>query len=320
LTVNEIPDSSGARVEELVPERAGRQQVRIGIFVLAGLIATVVLLFWLTDPAFFRGRYKITTAIENVMGLNKGAPVQMRGVTIGKVHSFEMERDGENVVVTLEIEGQWLIPEGSLAQIVTLGLMDPKTVEVLPGTGPGTIGGGASLPGRTVKGILDDTESLGEMGQIVLDRITQLLSDKNLDAISGSAEGLNKLLAAFSDIADIVESESGGVRELIASLNSAADGLAEATGPELRENLTSTLASADTLMGRLNTTSESIEGVVTSFETILARITNGQGTLGRLWASDTLYVSLEATIESARLLLDDIRENPERYMPGVSIF
>ena len=155
------------------------------------------------------------------MGLNKGAPVQMRGVTIGKVHSFEMERDGENVVVTLEIEGQWLIPEGSRAQVVTLGLMDPKTVEVLPGSGPGTIGGGASLPGRTVKGILDDTESLGEMGQIVLDRITQLLSDKNLDAISGSAEGLNKLVAELSDIADIVESESGGVRELIASLNSA---------------------------------------------------------------------------------------------------
>ncbi len=320
MTVNEIPGSSGAWVEELVPERAGRRQVRIGIFVLAGLIATVVLLFWLTDPAFFRGRYKITTAIENVMGLNKGAPVQMRGVTIGKVHSFEMERDGENVVVTLEIEGQWLIPEGSRAQVVTLGLMDPKTVEVLPGSGPGTIGSGASLPGRTVKGILDDTESLGEMGQIVLDRITRLLSDKNLDAISGSAEGLNKLVAELSDIADIVESESGGVRELIASLNSAADGFAEATGPELRENLTSTLASADTLMGRLNTTSESIEGVVTSFETILARIKNGQGTLGRLWASDTLYVSLEATIESARLLLDDIRENPERYMPGVSIF
>ena len=319
MTINEIPGSPDPQ-EELVPESAGSRQVRIGIFVLAGLIATITLLFWLTDPAFFRGRYKITTAIENVMGLNRGAPVQMRGVTIGKVHSFEMERDGESVVVTLEIEGQWLIPEGSRAQVVTLGLMDPKTVEVLPGSGPGTIGSGASLPGRTVKGILDDTESLGEMGQIVLDRITRLLSDKNLDAISGSAEGLNKLVAELSDIADIVESESGGVRELIASLNRAADGLAEATGPELRENLTSTLAGADTLMGRLNATSENIERVLASFETILTRIENGQGTLGRLWASDTLYISLTATIESARLLLDDIRENPERYMPGVSIF
>ena len=320
MTASEIPGSSDAQVEELVPERAERRQVRIGIFVLAGLIATITLLFWLTDPAFFRGRYMVTTAIENVMGLNKGAPVQMRGVTIGRVHSFEMEREGERVVVTLEIEGQWPIPEGSQAQIVTLGLMDPKTVEVLPGRGPGTIGDGASLPGRSVKGILDDTESLGEMGQIILDRIGLLLSDENLEAISGSLEGLDKLVVELSSIMDIVESESGGVRELIQSLNSAADGLAEATGPELRENLASTLAGADSLVRRLSATSESIEGLSASLETILARIENGQGTLGRLWASDTLYTSLTGMIESGRLLLDDIRENPGRYMPSVSVF
>jgi len=320
LTANEIPGSSHVQ-EELVPERSGSQQVRIGIFVLGGLIATIILLFWLTDPAFFRGRYKITTDIDNVMGLNKGAPVQMRGVTIGKVHSFEMAGDRENVMVTLEIEGQWPIPEGSLAQVVTLGLMDPKTVEVVPGPGPGTIGGGASLPGSAVKGLLDDTESLGEMGQDVLDRVSRLLSEENLEAIGGSAEGLNKLVGELSDIASTIESESEHVRELIQSLTTAADGLAEVTGPELRENLTSTLAVADTLMARLNTTSESIEGAVQSFETILTHIEDGQGTLGRLWASDTLYTNLTGAIESARLLLDDIRENPGRYINvSVSVF
>jgi len=320
LTASEIPGASDGQVEEFVPERAGGREVRIGIFVLAGMIATITLLYWLTDPAFFRGRYMITTAIENVMGLNKGAPVQMRGVTIGRVHGFEMEREGENVVVTLEIEGQWPIPEGSVAQIVTLGLMDPKTMEVLPGRGPGTIGDGASLPGRSVKGILDDTESLGEMGQIVLDRASRLLSAKNLDAISGSLEGLETLVGEFSAVADMVASQRASVEELIQSLSSAADGLAEVTGPELRENLTSTLAGADSLMTRLNATSENIEGVLGSLETILARIEDGQGTLGRLWASDSLYTNLSGAIESARLLLDDIRENPGRYMPSVSVF
>jgi phospholipid/cholesterol/gamma-HCH transport system substrate-binding protein len=289
------------------------------MFVLAGLISTILLLFWLTDPAFFRGRYKITTSIENVMGLNKGAPVQMRGVTVGKVHSLEMGREVENVVVTLEIEGQWLIPEGSIAQVVTLGLMDPKVVEVVRGPGPGTIGDGGSLPGSAVKGILDDTESLGEMGQAVLDRANRLLSDKNLDAISGSLEGLETLVAEFSDVADMVDSQRASLEELMQSLSSAADGIAEVTGPELRGNLTSTLAGADSLMGRLNATSENIEGVLASFETILTRIEDGQGTLGRLWASDTLYTNLTGAIESARLLLDDIRENPGRYI-NVSVF
>jgi phospholipid/cholesterol/gamma-HCH transport system substrate-binding protein len=46
---------------------------------------------------------------------------------------------------------------------------------------------------------------------------------------------------------------------------------------------------------------------------------NGEGTLGRLSVSDTLYTDLSAAIESARLLMDDLRENPGRYI-NVSIF
>ena len=319
MTVSEIPGSFDAYVEELVPERAGRRQVRIGMFVLAGLIATIYLLFLLTDPSTFRGRYKITTTVGTAMGLRTGDPVQMRGVTIGKVHGFEMETEDQNVVVTLEIEGQWDIPEGSSTQLVRPGLMDPRTVEIVPGPGPGMIGRGGWLPGRVVKGLLDDTESLGEKGQIALDAIAKLLSEKNLDAIGGSAEGLNTLVGELSEL---VKSERENLTELIQAFNRAADGLAEITsgGAGLGEDFASAVAQADSLMIRLRATSESLGSATASLETILARIAGGEGTLGRLSVNDSLYTSLTATIESARLLLDDIRENPERYMPGVSIF
>jgi phospholipid/cholesterol/gamma-HCH transport system substrate-binding protein len=316
LTVNDIRGSSDGRAEEAVPEQAGGRHIRIGMFVLSGLSATIYLLFLLTDPATFRGRYQIMTTVDNAMGLRTGDPVQMRGVTVGQVHDFEMAREGESVVITLEIEGQWLIPEGSSTQLVSPGLMAPKTVEVLPGPGPGTIGRGDALPGTAVKGLLDDTESLGEKGQIVLDRMAELLSPENLDAIGGSAEGLSTLVGELSDL---LESESESLTELIESFNRAVDGLAEVTGPELREDLANTAAKADSLMDRLNATSESIEGAVASLETILARIEGGEGTLGQLFVDDSLYTSLTAAVESARLFMDDVRENPGRYI-NVSIF
>ena len=316
MTANEIPGVSAEQAEEAVPEQAGRRQVRIGIFVLAGLIATIYLLFLLTDPATFRGRYQVATTVDNVMGLRKGDPVQMRGVTIGQVHDFELGGQGEDVVIILEVEGEWLIPEGSTTQLVTPGLMAPRTVEILPGPGPGTIDRDGTMPGVAVKGLLDDTETLGEKGQIALDRIAELLSPKNLDAFGGSAEGLNTLL---SELSDLVESEKDNVKELMESLDSAADGLGEVTGPEFREDLTSLVAGADSLMGRLNGTSESIEGAVASFEAILARLENGEGTLGQLLLNDTLFTNLAAAAESVRLLMDDLRENPGRYI-NVSIF
>ena len=317
LTANEISGASAAEAEQAVPEQAGKRQVRIGLFVLGGLIATIILLFLLTDPSMFRGRYRITTTVDNVMGLRTGDPVQMRGVTIGSVNDFELGGQGDNVVIVLEVDGQWLIPEGSTTQLVQPGLMSPRTVEVLPGPGPGTMGSGDNMPGIAVKGLLDDTETLGEKGQIALDAIAGLLSEKNLDAFSGSAQGLDDLVGELSDL---VESERESLAEVIESFRRAADGLAEATGPELRGDLASLMARGDSAMGRINTTSENIEGVAASLETILARIQNGEGTLGKLWASDSLFTDLTAAVESARTLMDDIRENPGRYMPSVSLF
>ena len=317
MTASEISGASAAEAEQAVPEQAGKRQVRIGLFVLGGLIATTILLFLLTDPSMFRGRYRITTTVDNVMGLRTGDPVQMRGVTIGSVNDFELGGQGDNVVIVLEVDGQWLIPEGSTTQLVQPGLMSPRTVEVLPGRGPGTMGSGDNMPGIAVRGLLDDTETLGEKGQIALDAIAELLSEKNLDAFSGSAQGLDNLVGELSDL---VESERESLTEVIESFRRAADGLAEATGPELREDLASLMARGDSAMGRINTTSENIERVAASLETILARIRNGEGTLGKLWASDSLFTDLTAAVESARTLMDDIRENPGRYMPSVSLF
>ncbi len=318
MTVNEIPGSSDGQVDEVVPEQAGQRQVRIGVFVIAGLIATIYLLYLLTDPATFRNRYKITTTVENVMGLRKGDPVQMRGVNIGQVNDFEMGTEGENVVIILEVEGQWLIPEGSRTQLVSPGIMAPRTVEVVPGPGPGTIGAGDALPGSTVKGLLDDTESLGEKGQLVLDRIAELLSPENLEAISGSTDGLNTLVGELSDV---IESESDNLSELIQSFNRAADGLAEITGDgaELGEDLASAMAKADSVMDRLNATSERVNEAAASLQTILTRVENGEGTLGQLSVNDSLFTNLTTAVESARLLMDDLRENPGRYI-NVSIF
>jgi phospholipid/cholesterol/gamma-HCH transport system substrate-binding protein len=318
LTVNETQGAFAGQVEERVPEQAGKRQVRIGMFAIAGLLATVYLLFLLTDPATFRGRYKITTTVDNAMGLRTGDPVQMRGVTIGSVNDFELGGEAADVVIILEIDGQWIIPEGSTTQLVQPGLMAPRTVEVLPGPGPGTMGRGDNLPGFAVKGLLDDTESLGEKGQLVLDRITELLSPENLDAFGGSAQGLNTLLA---DLSDLMEAEKDNVSELIESLNGAAGGLEDMTadGAELGEDLANAVAKADSLMDRLNATTESVGSTVASLQTILARMENGEGTLGRLSVSDTLYTDLSAAIESARLLMDDLRENPGRYI-NVSIF
>ena len=303
-------------IELAIPAQAGRRDVRLGLFVLVGLAATIYLLFLLTDPATFRGRYKITTTVENVMGLRKGDPVQMRGVNIGRVHDFGLEVESEDVVIILEVEGQWRIPVGSVTRLVSPGLMSPRTVMVVPGDGPGYVPPGATLPGTAVKGLLDDTDALGAKGEQFLDQITALLSDSTIAAVGGGAQDLQVLLGELSDI---IGSQSEELEDLIGSLNRAADGLADVTGPELREDISSTVSRADSLMGSLRSTSVRFDRAAEALETVLGRMERGEGTLGQLSVNDSLYVSLNAAATSARLLIDDLRDNPGRYI-NLSIF
>lgn len=309
-------DDMDQEIENIIPQQPSKGVVRVGLFVIMGLAATIYLLYLLTDPATFRGRYKVTTTVENVMGLRKGDPVQMRGVNVGRVHDFDLTSDANNVVVILEIEGQWRIPEGSRTQIGSTGLTSPKTVMIVPGDGPGDISSGTNIQGKATKGLFDDTETLGEKGGLALDQIAALLSDSNIAAVNRSFQDLQMVMGG---LVEILGSQRQELKGIISSLDQAASGLADVTGPELRERVSSTVSQVDSISKILIVTSERLGRATASLETVLGRMERGEGTLGQLSVNDSLYVSLNEAVTSVSLLVEDLRTNPGRYI-NLSIF
>jgi len=51
----------------------------------------------------------------------------------------------------------------------------------------------------------------------------------------------------------------------------------------------------------------------------LARLEDGEGTMGKLLKSEELYDNLNRTVQNLDFLLQDVRLNPERYIK-VSVF
>lgn len=51
-----------------------------------------------------------------------------------------------------------------------------------------------------------------------------------------------------------------------------------------------------------------------SLDSILTRLQRGEGSLGRLMEDDTVYVNLKEASEELKVLIQDIREHPERYL------
>ena len=305
---------SDEELKSATPKGTGGREVRVGIFVIVGIISFILVLFMLTDPATFRGRYKIVTVVENAGGIRRGDPIQMRGVNIGRISKFELQPDG-SVAITMEIEGEWPIPVGSRTVLGASGLFGGRTLDVVQGPGPESASPWDTIPGTDdggdVMGAMDDLT--GKAGT-VFDRIGALLSDSTVSSVQGSASELEGLL---SELSGTIAEQRGTLKDLTESLARSAEGLEEASaaGPDIAR----AAARADSAMAALAETGENLDAAIVSLRSVLGRMDAGEGTLGKLSTDDSLYVSLTAAAESVLALVEDLQANPSKYI-NISIF
>ena len=304
---------SDAELRQAVPPRALMSEARVGIFIVAGVLATLIALFMLTDPSMFRGRYSVMAVVENAGGLRRSDPVQMRGVNIGRVMSFVMVPEG--VSIELEIEGEYEVPRDSQVRMVGIGLMGGRTVEILPGNSPVMAEGGDVLQGTVSSDVYGIVSDVGDEASDVIQRVANLLTEPTVASFQASAQELESLL---TDLAAIGREQRSELTDLVASLDEAARAVSSTTS-STAPALESAAMRADSALAAVNRNLEVLEPAITDLRAILARVERGEGTLGMLSRDDSLYVNLTAAASSFQLLLDDIRENPGRYI-SLSIF
>jgi phospholipid/cholesterol/gamma-HCH transport system substrate-binding protein len=295
------------------PPRGRHREVWVGLFVSFGMIASLVVLAVMTDPALFRGRYIVTTRVPDASGIRKGDPVQMHGVNIGRILAFKFLPTG--VQMNLEIEGEYPIPKDSRVEIKASGLLGGMVADVIEGTSTESAKEGDSLPGSTGVGLFDKMDSLAGEADKVAKRVQGLLNDKMVVDVQGSAAGARDSLESLQAI---LKEQRGELRSLTASLKRSSEGLEKvATGPEL-ERLTKRL---DALTERLDGTMTTFDRSAKSLESILARVDKGEGTLGKLSTDEALYKNVseatanlnKATIELNKLLVD-FQAHPRKYI------
>lgn len=297
-----------------VPGAKGGREARVGIFVLGGLLSFVIVLFLLTDPATFRGRYKVVTTVPDAGGIRRGDPIQMQGVNIGRIHAFELGETGD-VAITLEVEGEWKIPVDSRSRLGASGIFGGRTMEILQGESDTILQPWDTIPGSDEGGgIMGSAEELTDQADVVLQRLRTLLDEETVSSVQGGATELEGVLTQLSAV---ITEQRSTLRSLTESLSRSAEGLeaAAAAGPDAAR----AIARADSAMAVLAQTGTNVDAAVASLRTLLDRMERGEGTLGRLSQDSALYENLNRAAESTALLVEDIRANPGKYI-SVSIF
>ena len=298
----------------VAPPRPGRhREAWVGLFVVAGILATVILLAVMTDAALFRGRYIITTNVPNAGGIRKGDPVQMKGVNIGRILGFGIGQ--RNVDIRLEIEGEYPVPKDSRVELKSAGLLGGMVAEVIPGASPDRARGGDVLQGGIGPGVFDKVDELAGQADKVAVKLQTILTDDTVQDIKGTASHAR---TSLDELQQILKEQRAQLRDLTANLKRSSASLDKATsGPELER----AVKRMDELTAKMDTTLATLDRSSKSLESVLGRMDRGEGTLGKLSKDDALYNNAieasqnlsKATAEMQKLMAD-LQANPKKYI------
>ena len=317
------------------------EQVRVGVFLIIALAlgATAIVLIGRTGNVFGE-RYQLVTLVRSAAGLVRGAEVQLAGQAVGQVDRVALilpenrPEGGQAVALWLEVNVavQAQIREDSRAQVRTQGLLGDRLIDIRPGSAEArilqdgdTLQAASSVDfdaliaegSEAVGDLVEITSNLAELTRGVLEgegTIGQLVTDAALyDRMVSLAGSMDTLLSAAADsdgpVMRMLEDDSLylSIRSTLTSLDSLAAGVARGEGSLGRMLTTDTLYSA-------------LLGSVARTDSLLASLESGDGAMGRLFTDPALYEELLKAMVDFGALLEAVREDPDRYVPEVSVF
>lgn len=296
-----------------------KKEVKIGIFAVAMILCAWGGIRFLSGFDIFSRSADYYAAYDQVNGVQSASPVMMKGVKVGTVSEILFNPGADSrVVLRLNIRRSYAIPSDSEAKIVSTSLMGSKAVEIVLGHSAVMLEKGDTIRSSRDRDMMDMAATELDFFKQKISQLTAELSvtltsihtllDENAADIKGLTAHLNSI---SGNLDDVLSSEKEGLRRAV-------QGLSEFSGA-----LGANAGRIDTLMGNLAAFSdrladaevvENLDRSLAELDTLLGRINEGEGTVGKLMNDKELYTSLQQAGENLSQLLADLKEHPGRYV------
>lgn len=244
-------------------------QFRIGMFVIvAGLVLTMLVVWFGESPALFRDTTYITVHYKEAPGVAEGIPVRKSGIRIGEVASIRFDdrpNQPDGVLVTMALERRYKLRTGSVPRI-SRALIGDVSIDMLPGTGSGFMVTSDSpvksmSPSRLIEGTVapDPSNALAAATQ-AFEKVGGTLESidkaaKGIAVVTNKAGDIDQLVAAWKDMgvkvgkfasdADrVIADNEGALRPAITSIREISDKLNTAFDEKTQANVRAVASNA----------------------------------------------------------------------------
>jgi phospholipid/cholesterol/gamma-HCH transport system substrate-binding protein len=284
-------------------------ELRVGIFVLAGLVIIAIAIFYVTGATGWGAKYNLKTYFPNVDTLQNGAIVALDGVTIGNVEDMKINRGTSNHAQSVEVdmriqkEYQDLIRTTSAATVLTQGVLGNEYIElsrgytgdVIPNNGVVT-----GIPVQSLSSIVAGSTQLEDKLNAVLTQINDVVGAIHSGKGSAGAfiydrslyDRFNSVAADAQSLVRDVKAGKGSIGKVLVS-----DDLynkVDASATHL-ESMTNAISSQQGSLGKLvydRAFYDKADKFLDNTNGLISGVRNGQGTMGKFFTDDSVFTNL----------------------------
>ncbi|GAB2783400.1 MlaD family protein [Rhabdobacter roseus] len=295
--------------------------------VAALVIVTLTMLYFgfnfLKGTDLFSRTHKYFIVYDDVDGLTASNPVMLNGLSVGRVQTIKILQDqGNRLLVTVDIQKEIQIREGTVATLADGGLLGGKVIQLKIANSGRELGDEDTLVAQKDPGI---SALLQEKALPVVMHADSLVRNLTLITAGFKETGaiLNQVLRNYDQtglvLRTTLETNQANLAALTGNLSKLTASLIE-TEKELKPILAKAGTFTDSLTAlRLGETVATANRTIGELQQMLAAVKAGQGTAGKLVSDDKLYNNLNYSLISLNQLLANFREQPRRYI-NVSVF
>jgi len=280
--------------------------IKVGIFMTVCLLLLGWLVLRVEDWRLWGDKGTRRDALfDSVVGLDDRAAVRLAGVRVGRVDGIRLE--GRKARVTLLLDQDLPLVEGSTAAIANQGLLGDKFVELRPGPeGAPLLAADAVLPGTTPVSFDDAMAKLEEIGSSVQEMMGGKGGgfDTLIESIRATSDELRALIvenrSSLGGTVKNFERFSATLAEELPQLTRQIQRMLEQVDEVLAENRGDLRDS----MANVKEVSEQIQVSVDNLNEITDKIAKGEGTIGKLVNSEEAHDQLMAALGSVETGVD----------------
>ena len=325
-------------------------ELLVGVVIVTAAVVAIFGTLWLQRANFGADEVQVDVLLSNVAQLNRGNSVKYLGVVIGRVDAITIQ--AQAVRISLLIDEGFDLPDDAAVILSPESLFGDWQAEIVSeaqfsmfdyyevpeGSGPNVLGGYA-LP--ELSRLTASAEQISDNLAELTDRLELAFNEETATALASAISHMEEISLEIRDLgiqqSEVASSVTASAASALTEVEEASR-VARRSFERIEEILTD--AQIDTIVmnvriastgiqeiasdlsastGGFSQTIERADSAFRRLDRIAARIEAGEGAIGRLMVDNTLAIRAEDVLAQLDLLLQDLRENPRRYV-RLSIF